>query len=349
MKRKHIAAIAVTFLSTVATGTHNSAYAQQPNQTCLRQIGIGSWNIQWLGNPKEGNRGAQSAADLASYIKSGSVDILALAEISKTSLGSDGSARNSTLDSAFALLDQEEGSKWRYVLFPKREGARAPDDQWIGVAWNTSQVQMQGAPIKVPAEIDPEREKSIQAEFPKPGSEKIIFARWPHAVKFSAGQGLTDWFVVPAHWKSNTDGPATEKARAYETELLIKGIAQLRQANSENDIIVLGDSNMLRADEQAGLNMKAAGFLDCNARDLATHLPYKSTEKGAPFDRIFVLPARTSTAQTCGGSNNGQRLTDFKLVRPTQWKPGISNADFRRLLSDHVMVRTSVCVTEDDD
>lgn len=348
-KSNQYAKIIFAVLAAVVFTGHMPAFAQSDAKSCSREIGIGSWNIQWLGNPTAGKRLAQDAANVASYIKAGAVDLLALAEISRTSTNQDGAARNATLDAALTLLNQESGAQWHYALFPKREGARAPDDQWIGVAWNEKQIRMQGTPIKLPAEIDPAREKAIKDQFPRPGSESIVFSRWPHAVKFSAGQGQTDWFIVPAHWKSNTDGPATAQARAYETELLLKGLAFLRQQHSENDLIVLGDTNMLLANEQAGENMKAAGFLDCNGRDLGTHLPFKSADKAAPFDRIFVLPARSSTAETCGGANNGQRSSDFKIVRPSQWRPGTTNVQFRKLLSDHLMVRTSVCVGADDD
>lgn len=56
--------------------------AAQPN------IGIGAWNIQWLGNPEQrsgcGKDVRQSAEDLAMYISRSRVDILALEEISDT-------------------------------------------------------------------------------------------------------------------------------------------------------------------------------------------------------------------------------------------------------------------------
>lgn len=348
-KKSHFDKLAVALLATVAFSVQELAFAQSGAKGCSREIGIGSWNIQWLGNPTAGKRTAQDAADVASYVKAGAVDVLALAEISRTSTDQDGAARNATLDAALSVLNQENRAQWRYVLFPKREGARAPEDQWVGVAWNERQVRRQGAPIRVPADIDPAREKSIKDQFPAAGSDTVIFTRWPHAVRFSAGEGKTDWLVVPVHLKSNTDGPATAQARAYETELLIEGMALLRQQHGEKDLIVLGDSNMLLANENAGVNMKAAGFRDCNARDLGTHLPFKSAEKAAPFDRIFVLPARPSTADTCGGSNSGQQSTDFKIVLPSQWRPGTNNIQFRKLLSDHLMVRTSLCVGGDDD
>lgn len=317
---------------------------------CTKRVTLGSWNIQWLGNPAAGKRAPQDPADLASYIATAGVDVLALSEISRThTTGGSATPRNHSLDAAFEQLNANGSASWRYMLFPKREGARAPEDQWVGVAWNTGAVKLTGGPWKLPVQIDEAKENAIRAKFPDPGEDTVIFSRWPHAVKFSAGSGATDWVLVPVHLKSNTDGPATREAREYEVQLLLAGLDAIRDQHADKDIIVLGDTNMLATDEPAGQLMRGAGYRDCNGKDLGTHLSFKQDERGAPFDRIFVLPARAATAATCAAPNNGSKSTDFKVVRPAQWQPGTTNVQFRKLLSDHLLVRTTLCVAADDD
>lgn len=176
----------------------------QAAQSCQRIVQVGAWNIQWLGNAKEGKRQAQAPEDLASYIAASKVEILALSEISATGKDSAGRFRNQTLDDALALLN-DQGARWDYEIFEKRPGARAESDQWIGVAWNAASVTKTGGPWKLPVQVDEARENSIRSQFPKPTPDTIIFSRWPYAIKFSAGTGLSDWVIVPIHLKSNTE------------------------------------------------------------------------------------------------------------------------------------------------
>lgn len=315
---------------------------------CQATVAIGAWNIQWLGNAIAGKRPAQDADDVASYIASSRVDVLALAEVSATGKDAKGRPRNATLDAAFAALNQS-GSLWEYELFPKREGARSPDDQWIGLAWNRQRVQRTGGPWKLPGTVDKAREDAIRAGLAGDEPSTIVFSRWPHAMRFSAGPGLTDWVMVPIHLKSNTDGAGTEKARDYEAELLLDGLSKLAAEMADRDLIVIGDTNMLRADEPAGQRLRQAGFIDCNSKDLETHLPYKQGDKGAPFDRIFLNPQRAATAASCRPGSTGSGAQDFKVFRPGAWEAGMSNRQFRKLLSDHLMVRTALCIGKDDD
>lgn len=323
----------------------SKAYGQP---ACDKVVYVGSWNIQWLGNAKAGKRKPQKPADIASYLAVSKVDVLALAEISVTSRDSNGKARNQSLDEAFAIANSG-AAKWQYELFAKREGARAPEDQWTGVAWNEASVAKVGGPWKLEARIDASKEESIKQRMNPPEAETVIFSRWPYAVKFSAGKGKTDFVVVPVHWKSNIGGAATAEARAYETELLVESLRKSPAAHGEEDFIILGDSNMLRADEDAANALKGAGLRDCNARDLGTHLSFKAGERGAPFDRIFVMGDQAETSATCPATGNGRNDLDFKLVRAAEWRQGVTNSQFRNRLSDHLLVRTGICVVADDD
>ena len=122
-------------------------FAQQPPQQCERVIHVGAWNIQWLGNATAGKRTPQAPQDVASYIRASRVDILALEEISVNRKTTGGKPRNSELDRAFASLNGP-AAKWRYELFEKRPGARAPDDQWTGIAWNAAVVHADGRSVE---------------------------------------------------------------------------------------------------------------------------------------------------------------------------------------------------------
>lgn len=319
-----------------------------PAQSCEQVLHVGSWNIQWLGNPKAGKRQPQTSADVASYIGSSAVGVLALAEITATSKSSSGEARNLSLDEAFQELNAS-GGKWKYHLFQKRQGARDPDDQWTGLAWDESKVSLSGGPWKLDVAVDSKREDEIRAKFDKPEGSTVILSRWPYAVKFSAGAGKTDFVVVPVHLKSNIGGAATAEARAYEVELILQGLEKLKSQHADKDLIVLGDANMLAAAESAGTTLQRAGLKDCNAGDLGTHIGFGKNEKWAPFDRVFVMADQPETKASCPVNASGKGPLDFKIIRPEDWKPGTTPSQFVKLLSDHMMVRTGICVQKDDD
>lgn len=324
-----------------------SASAQTTAQ-CERIVNVGSWNIQWLGNAKAGKRQPQDPGDIAAYVAAGKVDVLGLAEISATSNAGNGPARNQTLDDAFQVLNAS-GAKWRYVLFEKRPGARAPEDQWTGLAWNEAVVTLTGGPWRLDVTVDAKKEDDIRARFDSLEKETIVLSRWPYAVKFSADAGKSDFVAVPVHLKSNIGGKATEDARAYEVELIQEGLEKLKAQHNDDDLIVMGDTNMLASDEPAGASFSAMGLKDCNARDLRTHLPGRRGEKAAPFDRVLVMAQQPETAPSCPAKGNGKGPLDFKIVRPAELQQGMTTSEFRKRLSDHLMVRTGFCVMNDDD
>jgi predicted extracellular nuclease len=315
---------------------------------CANPLYVGAWNIQWLGNANEGKRKDQAPEDIASYITTAKVDVLALEEISAMKDDS-GKPRNKPLDAAFAILNSGGKTQWKYVLFGKREGARAPDDQWTGVAWNAERVQIEGEPVKIEMTIDAAKEKEIASRFDKPEENTIIWSRTPYAVKLRAGKGNTDFLIVPVHMKSNIGGKATEDARAYEATLLAEGLKKLQEKDPEKDIIILGDSNMLTSSEAGAKVFLDMGMKDSNARDIGTHITFRKGEKPAPFDRIFLMKDQPETKDSSPETGNGSGQMDFKIVRPAEWRPGIKPSDFRELLSDHMLVRTAICVGPDDD
>lgn len=317
---------------------------------CPQRLALGAWNLQWLGNAEAGRRKPQAPDDIASLIALSGVDILALAEISVTHTER-GEARNHTLDAVMAQLDAHSSgrARWAYTLMAKRDGARAPQDQWTGLAWNAARAQPVAGPQPLPARVDAAREDALRRQLDRDDPNTLVWSRWPQAMKFSAGPGLTDIVVVPIHLKSNIGGEATAQVRAHETELLVQGLAQLPASLRDGDTVILGDSNLLSADEPAARVLKEAGWRDCNARDVGTHLSFRAGEKRAPFDRIFVPQRQPEFADTCPASGVGRDPRDFKVIKPQEWVADILPSQFRARLSDHLLVRTTLCVMKDDD
>lgn len=334
-------------LALALVGTTSAA--QQPSgPACEAVVHVGAWNIQWLGNATAGKRTPQAPKDIAGYISTSKVAVLALSEITATHSAPDANPRNRTLDEAFGSLN-DSGGKWKYHLFDKRQGARDPQDQWTGLAWNEAVVTPAGGPWKLEAQIDAQREAAIRSRIAGAGPEPLVLNRWPRAMKFSAGAGLTDFVVVPVHLKSNIGGSATAEARAYEVELMLAGLEKLKAVHADQDIVILGDTNMLRSNELAGLTFVESGFKDCNARDTGTHIASKPGEEPAPFDRIFLPINQPETRASCQARSNGDQPLDFKIIQPGEWIANLRPADFRKRVSDHLMVRFGLCVGKDDD
>jgi predicted extracellular nuclease len=344
MKRLFAAFALVSGL--LVTAVSASAGAQQ-SATCESALKIGTWNIEWLGRPDQRKSKVDpKPADVASYIRASKVEVLSLNEISVTHRDPAGADRNRVLDETFALLSKD-GGEWQYELYPKRAGSRDPQDQWLGVAWNTKIVSRIGNASPLAVEIDLAREQKLNDAMNPKGDGQVVLNRWPRAVKFSAGTGKTDFVVVPLHLKSNRGGEeATAQIRAYEIDLVKKGIERWRTEFADNDFILLGDFNTLRATEPLASALSTAGYRDCNTKDLKT---YVSFQGGAPFDRIFVVSTEPETKTTCTAEQRLGMPLAFTVVRPAIWKQGATIKQFSSELSDHQMVTAGICVQVDDD
>lgn len=294
-------------------------------------IRVGAWNIEHLGNPKSRgvpNRNvAQDPKDLAHYVMDSRVDVLALEEVTAEFADGHPFGTNDTLDAAFAHLEAVTGADWEYRLFPK---PKADDrNQCVGVAWNTDRAELVGEPEKIPVDAT---KNSRQ--------KKRLFNRGAHAAKFSFGSGKTDLIVVPVHLKANTGGVVFDDHREDEVDELLAKLPGVIAAKfpGEADVVVLGDTNILKASEDAVAKLTGSpfGFKDLNKLDVDTYAKPGNT----PFDRIYV-PA-------------GQDEFKFSKLRvvgmPVAQGRGIEDEkEFVRRLSDHFMVTTTVRVLDDDD
>lgn len=307
-----LACLSATLLAS-AQPAGNSA-ASKPS---AGEIRIGAWNIEWLGAPNSRSgpaKGvAQKAEDIARCIDAANVDLLALEEIGDDD-GDDAKHTNKTLDAAFAQLSSSGSKKWQYRLFEKKDPA--DKNQLTGVAWNSARVSLVGEPLKIPV-ID------------RGDKEMRLWDRHPQATKFSFGDGKTDVVLIPVHMKSNRGGTdETSRQRLAEARALMEVLGIVREKFHDDDIIIAGDFNMLKADEP-GLQVYAAmDFTDLNHGDTPT-----TTYRPAPFDRFLFRPA-------------GEEFSKAKFETTTA---NIPDEEFRVKLSDHRLVVTTIAVGADDD
>jgi endonuclease/exonuclease/phosphatase family metal-dependent hydrolase len=297
-----IAAVAVSVLA----GRWSSAVAMAQPQNPPQWLTIASWNIERL--PKDDD--AQSALALAEHLELAGVDLLALQEISDTDSGAP--RRNRRLDEVFAIVNQKPGQTWEYRLFPKKDPT--DDKQLVGVAWNTAVLSIVGDPLRIGVADDS-------------SDEFNTWDRDPHAVKFTAGAGRTDFVVIPVHMKSNVDGVQFgREQRQVEANALIARLNHVRTTLQDRDVIIIGDTNCLDAAEPALTAYIGAGFRDLNAGDRPTFVT------GGPFDRVLVA----------------RDQSEFRFSK--QYVLAAADAEAHdRFLSDHFMILTPVRLAADDD
>ncbi len=298
-----------------------------PNKPALtpRNVRIGAWNIEWLTQSDKRYGDAQgktqTAEDIADYIGAARVEVLALEEICPTNLSDpkeydpeeDGPLDNSVLREALAILSKKTRSEWAFRLFPNNDGTKATN-QLTGIAWDTTRLTVLGDSWPVI-----EYDKSIGTHWYRP----------PHATAFSTGEGMTDLVIIPIHMKAYDDESSANQ-RAMESAELVQAIAQ---NPGDPDILIIGDSNCHKGDEQAIKNYAAAGFIDLNRRDLSTHVG------NAPLDRVFIPDGQPEFAKKF-----------FQVFdKPYMARRRLSVLEFRDRYSDHYMVITTVKAEEDDD
>ncbi|MCA9052256.1 MAG: endonuclease/exonuclease/phosphatase family protein [Planctomycetaceae bacterium] len=272
-------------------------------------IKIGAWNIQNLGDRTLG----QFPAALAEHVFVADLDVLCLEEIWDTD-GNDATITSTKLDETFERVNHEPGHDWTYVLFPKRDPTELM--QHVGIAWNRKRLQMVGEPLRIPVEY----------------ANEETWKRTPYAAKFSVGDGATDFVLIPLHMKSNrpVEGlPEPVELRTAEAIALGRYLQSVRDHFQDQDLILLGDLNCLKADEPALETLLAAGFKDLNNEDAIT---YRTTKYLSPFDRILV-PLEQSEF----------RYSEQYILTPARGKQ-----HFNRY-SDHFLVLTAIRVLADDD
>ena len=293
-----------------------------------QRVRLGTWNIEHLGNPGArrgpGEGIAQKPADLAHYIRSANVDILALQEITADEDSPAGFPKkyrtNAILTKTFQAINKAKGQEWKHILFPKMRPGET--SQWTGIAWNAARVKPVGDIFQVPV------------SHARSSQESNRWDRNLHAMKFSAGKDKTDFVVLVVHLKANLSN-SYARHRGEEIEEFVKKLPDLHRAfPAEKDFVVLGDTNIENASEPAVKALEKAGFIDLNKLDTDTH-----TAKGTqPFDRIFIPKNQPEFAKS-----------SLEVLSAFQKSERLSFAEYRTRYSDHYIAVTPILILADDD
>lgn len=304
-----------------------------------RDVRIGAWNIEWLGKADERSgpaRGvAQSAADIADYIVFADVSILGLCEIVPEREGT--RLRNRVLEEALALVEKRTGERWEYALFP----GHPQSEQMIGAAWSTADATAMDAEGNV---WDQREDRAWRV--PLPRSERgptgsPLWARTPHAMRFVLGKGVTDIVLVTVHMKADYNGDFAAH-RAREAAVLADAWPTIAaefagSKGPERDIVIAGDTNCVQAVEPALAEFARVGLVDLATRGGST--PPATHWRDGSMDRVLVPRDQPEF----GGSR-------FEVVSERYLRErGMDNREFKRRLSDHFMVVTTLQTRDDDD
>jgi hypothetical protein len=296
-------------------------------------IRLAAWNIEWLGLPQERSgfaRGvAQKPAELAEYIATSGSALIALQEI----IGEGSPPRSKDLDAVATALNSRDPGPWLYILFPGRGGR---EDQLTGILWNSRRVTAlasNGKPFDLGKDTPVRVALTKSGERPPRSSQgSALWNRPPHAMKFSAGPGASDFVVISVHMKADFEGTFAVHRRE-EAQILADALPQLMKTFADRDILLAGDTNITAAGEPAIQVFTAAGFADLNAANLQTHW------RGGFTDRVLA-PADQPEFAT----------RSFKVWSDAFLKPRtMDNGDFKRNYSDHFLVFTDIKITDDDD
>lgn len=285
---------------------------------------IASWNIEHLSGASRAEK-AQSAYALSEHIEMASIDILALQEVYVTHK-TDGERRNKELDRVCELLEEHLEVKWAYLILPNRSSK--DESQLCAVLWNTSRVEKTG-------------EKKLDVKH-RDGND-WLWDRTPHALKFTMlmdvwhklggkwqrQKAAKSLVLIPLHMKSNYGGATkSRRIRQKEAETLCAQLDTVRQELDES-LVLIGDTNILKADEPAIEAFIDNGLVDLNNTDSGTYWSRSYGE--SPFDRALVAENRP----------------EFKYTRQYV----LRSSDLEKhdqFLSDHYMIKISVKIYLDD-
>lgn len=289
--------------------------------TAADNIRVGAWNLETLGTPqsrdyrkKRPSHGfgvARNPADLADQVGRLNLDVLVLSEIDDTT-PEDDLRTNTILDDMVGILNSGREHDWTYVLFPKY--SYYLHSQLTGVAWNRVKINQRGDWYRVLL-----------------GNRASRYWEWdrhPHAIQFSRGKGRTDFVVIPIHMKAGRSDKAIDQRRV-EAAALAARLDHIAAHFDDDDLILIGDFNMTRANEPAGRMFRDSGLIDLNPRDLPTHAAKLALDRG------YV-----------------SRSPTFRTVRPLTIAAPVSRADaalFRRQFSDHWPIVLELEEQADDD
>lgn len=292
-------------------------------------IRIGAWNIEWLGNASDrsgaGRDVAQRPQDLADYIVASGVDVLGVCEIVTSIPGRP--IRSREVEAVLEEIASRTKQRWAYVLFP----GRADGDQLTGVLWNTSTVNAV-RPDNTAYRLDVDAPWAVPIPRGRSSQGSGLWNRPPHAMMFSAGAGKTDVILIVVHMKADYEGDFSAH-RSEEAEALVRALPEVRKHFGDADVVIAGDTNCSAANERAIQVFAKAGFKDLNSSGQSTHW------RGGAMDRVLV-PVDQPEFKT-----SGMDVLSESYLRKRKWEP----RDFKRFMSDHYLVESTIQIQPDDD
>jgi hypothetical protein len=129
------------------------------------------------------------------------------------------------------------------------------------------------------------------------------------------------------------------RQREEELKAFVKFLPELRDQFKDEDIVLLGDTNILDG-QDTGKVLTERGFFDLNGDEQGTTAVWGDGSTGyrtAPFDRIFVPANQTEFAKS--------KLTVHRTATGSDDEIKV----FRRKLSDHYLISSVIEVGSDDD
>ena len=293
------------------------------------EIRVGSWNIEWLGKPEDrsgaGKDVAQDPSDLADLIVTSRVAVLGVCEIVSNISGRP--IRSREIESTIDVIKKKTGDAWQYVLYPGRKDG----DQLTGVLWNPRIVTAETAADQ-PFDTTKDTPWPVPVGRGRSSQGSGLFNRPPHAMKFSAGKGKTDFVVVVLHLKADYNGDFAQH-RKEEADVLVSALPAVRKQFHDEDILLVGDTNCTGDHEPAIIALEKVGYFDLNASHRATHW------RGGSMDRELVPVSQPEFA-----AHAFEIMSDSYLS-----KRGIDAREYKRRFSDHFMVVGTIKVMADDD
>lgn len=295
----------------------------------VQEIRVGSWNIEWLGKPEDrsgaGQGVAQDPSDLADLIVTSRVAVLGVCEVVSNISGRP--IRSRELESTIDSIKKKTGDVWQYVLYPGRNDG----DQLTGAMWNPRVVTAETASDQ-PFDTAKDTPWAVPVGRGRSSQGSGLFNRPPHAMKFSAGKGKTDFVVVVLHLKADYNGDFAQHRRE-EADVLVSALPAVRKQFHDEDILLVGDTNCTGDHEPAIIALEKAGFFDLNALHRATHW------RGGSMDRELVPASQPEFA-----AHTFEVISDSYMS-----KRGIDAREYKRRFSDHFMVVGTIKVMADDD
>jgi hypothetical protein len=258
---------------------------------------IGSWNIEDI--ERGSGQKVQSMADQLGLLR---LDVLALNQVD-----GDSQRQNRQLNAIFELANEEEGQDWQYRLF---ENKTSSDKGNLGVAWNRDRVR-----------LDREVFRTVT-------DDGDLWRRPPHAAKFSAGNGRTDIVVVPIQFEPKSRESACLGGRRGEEASDLAGhIQRVRSHFSDDDIVVIGDTECVRDDPDALETFESERFIDLGIGDVVAF----SRGQGV-YNRVMVPMGQPEFRAT----------TQYTVLEA-------EGRSANNVMSDHFIMLAPIRILADDD